>query len=128
MSDTHLQAIVGPDDGTQAVGSSSAVRKSRGGGLLTAPISARFQEAVLRGNVFGVASQAGVATQAGLSVTTPVLTLFNPGDSGVNCVLWFAGVQFTVVFAAVAAVFLAVNSDDSAAAGNLPNSKEGDDA
>ncbi len=116
MSEMHLQARVGPDDGTAANGSSLALKRSRIGGALTAPISARYQEAVLRGSVYAVANQAGVTSQAGLSVTTPVLTLYNPLDSGTNGVLWFAGGSFAVANAAAAAVWLAVNTDVSDAA------------
>ena len=73
-------------------------------------------EAVDKGRVFAVANQAGVTSQAGLSATTPVLTLVNPAGSGVTGRLWFAGATFTVVFAAVAAVFVAVGTNTVAAA------------
>lgn len=115
MSDMHLQARVGPDDGTAAAGTSLAVRRSRLGGLLTAPISARYQEAVLRGNVYGVASQAGVTSQAGLSATTPVLTLFNPRNSKTRFALWYAAASMAVVNVAAAAVWLAANTNTDAA-------------
>jgi hypothetical protein len=89
--------------------------------LVVAQGHASFQEAVLGGHVFGVANQTGVTSQAGLSVTTPVLTLCNPAGSGKNAVLWYAGATFTVVFAAVAAIFVAVgtNTVDSAVTGTL---------
>ena len=77
---------------------------------------AAFQEAVLNGHVYGVANQAGVTSQAGLSATTPVLTLYNPSGSGKNAVVWYAGATFTVAFAAVAAIFVAVGTDTVAAA------------
>ena len=66
-----------------------------------------FSEAVSRGRVFSVANQVGVASQAGLSVTTPVLSLVNFPKSGVKGKLWYAGCTFEVVFAAVAAIWLA---------------------
>lgn len=115
MSEMHLQATVGPDNNNPAQGSSLAVRRSPEGGFYVADITARFQAAVLRGNVYGVANQTGVATQAGLSATTPVLTLFNPADSGKNLVLWYASAIFMVVFAAAAEVWLAANTDTAAA-------------
>lgn len=114
---TQLQAVVGPADESQTTaGVSLGVRMSRAGGILNAPISARFQAAVLRGRCFGVANQAGVTSQAGLSATTPVLTLYNPIGSGVNLVLWYAGASFSVAFAAASAVFASVNTNTAAAA------------
>lgn len=74
-----------------------------------------FQSAVARGNVYSVANQTGVATQAGLSATTPVLTLANPAGSGRKGRLWYAGATFNVVFAAIAAVFVAVGTNTVAA-------------
>lgn len=111
MSDTHLQATVGADRSNPGDGSSLALRRGKEGGLLTSPITARFQQAVLGGNVFGVANQVGVASQAGLSVTTPVLTLANPLGSGVNAVIWFVGAAMSVANAAAAAIHVAVASD-----------------
>ena len=72
-----------------------------------AAVTSRYEEAVLRGNVYAVANQSGVTSQVGLSATTPVLTLANPVGSGVNCVLWYADAVFLVVFGAAAAVWLA---------------------
>lgn len=76
----------------------------------------RYYEAVSRGFCFSAAAQAGVTTQAGLSATTPALTLYNPGGSGVNAELIWAGATFTVAFAAAAVVWLAANVNISAAA------------
>ncbi len=75
-----------------------------------------LQEAVARGNVYMVANQAGVTSQAGLSATTPVLTLANPLGSGVKGKLWFTGATFTVVFGTVGAIFVAVGTDLNGAA------------
>lgn len=75
-----------------------------------------FSAAVMRGRVFSVANQAGVTSQAGLSATTPVLTLPNPAGSGVNCKIWYAGASFTVAFATAGAVFVAVGTNPVAAA------------
>lgn len=113
---TQLQATVGATDGTTANGQDHAVRISRRGGLFNAPISASLQEAVLRGRCYGWCSQAGVTSQAGLSATTPVGTLYNPLGSGVNAVVWFAGAAFTVAFATAGAVWVAVNTNTAAAA------------
>lgn len=75
-----------------------------------------FAEAVDRGRVFATCNQTGVTTQAGLSATTPVLTLYNPAGSGVNARLWFAAAHFEVAFAAAASVWLAANTNLVAAA------------
>lgn len=85
-------------------------------GLRTAESQALFQDAVERGAVFGVCNNAGVTSQAGLSATTPVLTLYNPASSGKLGILWYAGAQFSVAFAAAAAVWLAANTNTAAAA------------
>ncbi len=116
MSETHLQATVGPDNNNPGAGSSGAVRRGPEGGVYSSPITARYQAAVLRGNVYGVANQTGVTSQAGLSATTPVLTLYNPADSGVNLVLWYASAIFMVAFAATSEVWLAASTDATAAA------------
>lgn len=74
-----------------------------------------LQAAVARGRVFGVASQAGVTSQIGLSVTTPVLTLANPAGSGVKARLHYASATFLVAFGAAAAVWLAAGTNTVAA-------------
>lgn len=73
-------------------------------------------DAVAKGRVYSVCNQAGVTSQAGLSATTPVLTLANPLGSGVKGRLWYAGAVFSVVFAAVAAIYLAVGTNAAGAA------------
>lgn len=75
-----------------------------------------FREAVERGRCFSVCNQAGVTSQAGLSATTPVLTLYNAAGSGVNGFLWFAGASMAVANAAAAAVWLAAGTVVTAAA------------
>ena len=116
MSEMHLQATVGADRSNPAAGTSLAVRRGPEGGLLTSPITARYQQAVLGGNVFGVANQVGVASQTTLSATTPVLTLANPLGSGVNAVVWFVGAGMSVGNAAAAPMLVAVNTNTAAAA------------
>jgi len=78
--------------------------------------NALFQEAVLNGQVYAVANQTGVTSQAGLSATTPVLTLYNPLGSGKNAVIWYAGAIFLVAFAAASAIYVAVGTDVQSAA------------
>ena len=99
-----------------SVGATEEARGAKTGGLLVAQDVARYQQAVESGNVFGVANQAGVTSQAGLSATTPVLTLYNPLGSGKNAVLWYTGCTFLVAFAAASAIFVAVGSTVQSAA------------
>jgi hypothetical protein len=115
MDMTQLQGTIGAVTGT-AAGQSHAARMNRSGGWLTASIAGRFQEAVLRGNCYGVSNVAGIQTQAGLSATTPALTLYNPLGSGKNAIIWYASAHFAVANAAAAAVWLAANTNVAAAA------------
>lgn len=87
--------------------------------LVTQDAHARFQEALLNGQVFIGSDLAGTAvtTQAGLSATTPALTLYNPLNSPVNLVVWSLGCAFQAAPAAAAAVMLAVNLPIVAASG-----------
>jgi hypothetical protein len=101
---------------TSRDGGVNAVRGDTSGALVVAQGHASFQEAVRQGNVFSVCNQAGVTSQAGISATTPVLTLYNSPGSGKDCVVWYVGVTFTVVFAAVSAIFVCVGSDIQTAA------------
>ncbi len=75
-------------------------------GLVVTDGHARFQEAVLAGNVWIGSNASGtpVATHVGVSPTTPALTLFNPHGSTVNLVLWT--VTFNITTEAAGAFFL----------------------
>ena len=101
---------------TSSGGRIVAKASASGVGQVVTQGQARYQEAVERGNVYGVANQAGVTSQAGLSVTTPVLTLSNPAGSGKKGVLWYAGAVFSVAFATVGAIFVAAGTNVNAAA------------
>lgn len=79
-------------------------------------VSDAFREAVEDGRCFAVCNQAGVTSQAGLSATTPALTLVNPVGSGKKVFLHFAGATFSVAFAAASGIFLAVGTALNAAA------------
>ena len=100
----------------RALGATGAGRIDKTGAEVVTQGHARFQEAVEQGTVYGVANQVGVTSQAGLSATTPVLTLYNPAGSGKNLVVWYAGAVFTVAFATAGAIFVAVGTDTVAAA------------
>lgn len=77
------------------------------GGLLVTPAGSSFDEAVDRGNVYITANQTTVTTQAGLSATTPALTIANVAGSGKRVKLWYAGCQTLVAWTAAATVWLA---------------------
>jgi hypothetical protein len=111
---TEVSGVVGKQ--TMSNGGIGRLRQSPDGSLVVTGGGGYFQEAVRNGKVFAVANQAGVTSQAGLSATTPVLTLANPSGSGVNCILWYAGASFSVAFAAAAAVWAAVGTNPAAAA------------
>jgi len=99
-------------EGVQSLGSGAIgdLRTDKTGAMVVAQGHAALAEAVIKGNCYGVCNQAGVTSQAGLSATTPVLTLYNPLGSGVNLVVWYAGAAFTVAFATAGAIWLAVGS------------------
>ena len=81
MVDLNLQDPSGND--IQARGNSP-------GQLIVAPGGSAYEEAVSRGNVYVVAAQATVVTQAGLSATTPAMSIANRNASGKIVKLWFA--------------------------------------
>lgn len=107
------EAKVGP--GTYGDGALAQPRLGKTGELITGSALGRYYELVSRGLVYGVANQAGITSQAGLSATTPALTLFNPKGSGVNAVLLYAGATFTVAFATAGAIWVAVGTNIAAA-------------
>lgn len=74
-----------------------------------------FAEAVERGRCFAICAQAGITSQAGLSATTPALTLANAAGSGVRGRLWYAGANVTVAAATVGLVWLAAGTNTVAA-------------
>lgn len=75
-----------------------------------------FAREVEQGKGFIVANQSGVTSQAGLSATTPVLTLYNPAGSGVTGKLWMASAHMEVANAAAASVWLCAGTNTVAAA------------
>lgn len=97
-------------------GSTNPVRSDKTGALVVTQGHGRFQEAVEQGYVFAVVNQTGVTSQAGLSATTPVLTLYLPLGSNKKVAIWYVGVTFLVAFAAASAIFVAVGTELQAAA------------
>lgn len=103
--------IVGPPSSKMSDATARAQRLSQDGSVVNQDGHSRFQELSLRGNGYHCADLGGtpVTTQAGLSATTPALTLWNPVGSGVNLVVNTASVGFTTI-AATATFMLAVST------------------
>lgn len=97
-----------------ATGGQNVARGSAGFETLTMDAHARYQQAVLGGNCFISSNQSGVTTQAGLSATTPVLTLANPKGNNKLLSVWYAGIIMTVVNVAAAVAWLAANTNNAA--------------
>ena len=104
---------MGPRPGSD--GNEEVLRLGKEGYLTVADAVGKYYEPCSRGQVFGVSNQAGITTQAGLSPTTPALTLFNPKGSGVNAEILFAGYNASVAFAAAALIWLGLNTNIAAA-------------
>lgn len=90
-----------------------------------------FEAAVERGNVYHLVAQATVATQAGLSATTPALTVANRDGSGKVIKMWYTGATTLVINSAVLAVFAAYGRPHNTpvvetTAGVFINAKTGD--
>ena len=101
------------------------------GGAHVAPNASAFEEAVDRGNVFVVANQTTVTTQAGLSATTPALTIANRVGSGKVVKLWFVSCTSLVAAGAGAAIYGALGGYSATAvvettAATVRNAKSGD--
>ncbi len=88
------------------------VRGDSEGNVLVKQSTAKFEQSVLDELVFIGANAGGtpVTTQAGLSATTPALTLYNPVGSGVNLVLLTVTCDITTAPAAAAGLMLAYNT------------------
>ena len=98
-------------------GAVSNLRMGRSGELIVSQGHAHHKEAVTAGNVWIGANLGGtpVTTQAGLSATTPALTLYNPTGSGVNLVLQSITIDITTSPAAASGIMLAYNLSNAAA-------------
>ena len=106
----EIQGLVGEQD--LARGALAAPSLNKAGALV---MQNHFAAAVERGRCFAVCNQVGVTSQAGLSLTTPVLTLYNPAGSGVTGRLWYASANLLVANAAAATVWLAAGTNTVAA-------------
>ncbi len=77
--------------GTRLGGEAIDIDASELGALHVVQGSSAFEEAVNRGNVYLIAAQATVVTEAGLSATSPPLVIANRVGSGKVVKLWYAG-------------------------------------
>lgn len=104
-------------------GTNPNLRSSDYGELVVLQGGGKYKEMSLKGDVFIGANLGGtpVTTQAGLSATTPALTLYNPVNSGVNLVLMTVCVDITTSPAAAAGLMLAYNLISAAAPTSVTN-------
>jgi len=91
------------------------VRMGKQGETMVSELHGRYYEQVYRGNMFQVASQAGVATTVGLATTYTGLALVNPIGSPVNLVLNKCTVQSTVLPTVVNEFGLAIGYNSATA-------------
>lgn len=110
----EVQGIVGPV--VLADGTGRIFRQSKTGGQVMTDEHPRFYEGASRQNIYTVANQSGITTQAGLSATTPALTLYNPAGSGIVGAIIYAGFVASVAFAAASVIWLGANTNLVAAA------------
>lgn len=98
-----IEGQVGPQvagDGTKPT-----VRLSRDSSVVTVDGHAKYQEAVLRGNVYSVSVSGGAATAfTGGAAGTPLLSIYNPVGSGKNIVILNASVASRVAASAAGTV------------------------
>ncbi len=92
---------------------------------------APFDLAVERGNVYVTANQTTVTTQAGLSVTTPALTIANRVNSGKSVRMWYVSASGLVTPGAAAQIWVTLGGYSATAvtettAATVRNMKNGD--
>ena len=109
----------------------SNIVQGQHGGVLSNQASAAFDEAVERGNVYVTANQTTVTTQAGLSATTPALTIANRPNSGKSVRIWYASAVGLVAAAAGATIWATLGGYSATAvtettAATVRNMKTGD--
>lgn len=83
------------------------IRLGKQGDTMSSELHSRYYEQTYRGNMFNVASQAGVVTSVGVNATYTGLVLANPITSNVNLVLNKCAAGQTVIETVVNAFGLA---------------------
>jgi hypothetical protein len=79
-----LEANVSEQDWSLGQGTNAAVRQSRKGAIYVAQAAAKYQDSVLRGNVFFACNPALHALSVDFNTTTTGFVLTNPPASGKN--------------------------------------------
>jgi cation transport ATPase len=82
-------------------GATHEIRIGYDSGLITQDAHGRYQEAVMRGNVFIAAPPASLTWAAGLTTTATVAAICNPPTSGKNLVMLATGFALTATTASV---------------------------
>lgn len=110
-----LEAVAGPRKA--ADGTKHELRSANDASAVVCDGRGRYTENTMRENVFIGANAFGTAvtTQAGLSATTPALTLYNPVGSGVLLSLLNVTVNMTAEPAAITDLCLAYNLKNATA-------------
>jgi hypothetical protein len=88
-------------------GANTVARADKSGAIVTHSMHGEYYEAVSRGNVFFATNAGALALTAGLSATSAGLSILNPTGSGINASLLAVSCSWSVVFAAVATIYLA---------------------
>lgn len=117
--------------GVRLGGEEIRIKASELGGLHVAQGGSPFEEAVNRGNVWAIANQTTVATQDGLSITTPALTIAPRIGQNKVVKLWYAGCGNLIENDEAAEIFLALGGYSATAVGEgteatMRNMKTGD--
>lgn len=113
----QAELVVAKSDPAFSSGAVITGRASARGAAFTADRSARFQEAVLQGNVFCATDQGtGGQMPAGLSASPITVSLYNPASSGKIGVIWYASLTSKVAPAAASVIWIAANTNTVAAA------------
>lgn len=112
-------------------GIAKAILADKLGHLLISQGAAAFDAAVERGNVYVAANQTTVATAAGLSATTPALTIANRVGSGKIVRVWYVSASGLVAATAAAQIWATLGGYSATAvtettAATVRNMKTGD--
>lgn len=99
----QIQGQVGPQVG--ADGNALTFRQAKDGSQAVQDSHGRYQEAIMRGNVYSLTVSAGAATAfVGATGGTPFVSVYNPAGSGKNLVILHASVAPRVAASAAGSV------------------------
>lgn len=112
----NMQGVVRGSNMNFGIGTEPSVSLTKSAALGVADMSARFQQAVLRGGVYSFTDASGRATALATATALVGPAIYNPLASNVNLVLWYAGVEVTVAAAGAAVACLVRRVGTGAAA------------